>query len=53
MCYFRNCELALLFRFEENLKQTRKFGVYKGLAIGSSVGTIYFLIFLVYSASFW
>ena len=41
------------FRFDDNLKRTRVFGLYKGMAVGTSVGMVYFLIFLIYSVSFW
>ena len=40
-------------RYDVFLSGSSKHGFYQGVAVGASVGSIYFLIFLVYSISFW
>lgn len=40
-------------RYDTFLRGSKKEGFYKGVAVGASVGSIYFLIFLVYAVSFW
>ena len=45
--------LMHFLRYNHFLKDSKKYGVYKGLAVGTSIGSVYFLIFMVYSVSFW
>jgi hypothetical protein len=45
--------LTCLCRYDVLLKDSSKQGLYKGVAVGASVGSLYFLTFLVYSVSFW
>lgn len=47
------CCVSVTCRYDRNLAAATKQGVFKGATVGFSVGVIYFLIFIVYSVSFW
>lgn len=46
-------EKKMVDRFEAQLKKAEKVGIYKGMADGVSLGTIYFIIYLSYALGFW
>lgn len=41
------------FRYERKLKEAKKIGAVKGIGVGTALGSIFFLLFVVYGAGFW
>ena len=48
-----NIQSCRYSRYDSQLAAAKRDGVFKGASVGFSVGFSYFLIFLVYSVSFW
>ncbi len=40
-------------RYDDKLKQARRLGLKKGVSVGVSFGSVFFLFFVVESAAFW
>ena len=43
----------VIFRYENNLTEARKFGIKKGTINGSALGVVFFILFCSYALAFW
>ena len=40
-------------RYDKKLKEARHVGTKKGISVGVALGSIFFILFLVYAVAFW